>query len=172
MPPTSICIGWPTLWMAFGSTSTQAGGPGSDGAAARRKEAVPKIRSARGMRSPWKASSETAAVHGLRRQRLAEAALADRLDVLGGLETGAPGAAAPPQEQHDPFARVLGDVEGTARACGERLAERRIAAGQVGPYRHRRIAQPPGAVGVGRRHQPEKKQPEGEVEGHEASARP
>src|SRR6186997_1401875 len=103
--------------MAFGSTSTQAGGPGSGACAAAiraiRVKAVPRISSARGMEHlPRSVSLETAAVDGLRCQRLAEAALADRLDVLGGLEAGAAGAAASPQEQHGAFGRVLGDVEG------------------------------------------------------------
>src|SRR3954471_24180203 len=113
--------------MAFGSTSTQAGGPGSGAcAAAIRREVVTRIRSTRGMER----SSETTAVDGPRRQGLTKAALADRLDVVGGLETGAAGAAAPPQEQHGAFGRARRDVEGAARARRERLAERWIAARQ------------------------------------------
>src|ERR1700759_536527 len=52
MPPTSIRIGWSAFSMAFGSTSTQAGGPGSDaGTAAITTEAVTRIGSTRMERS-------------------------------------------------------------------------------------------------------------------------
>src|SRR6185295_12978516 len=174
MPPTSICIGWSAFWMAFGSTSTQAGGPGSGaGTAASRRKAVTKIQSARGMKRLLRSVClEATAVDGLRRQSLAEAALADRLNILGGLEAGASGAAAPPEEQHVAFGRVLRDVEGAARARRERLAERRIATGQIGSQRHRRIAHTPGAVGVGRRHEPEEKQRKNQVDRHEAPPSP
>src|SRR6185369_2278153 len=50
---------------------------------------------------------ETMAVHGLWRQSLAEAAPADRFDIFRGLETGATGAAASPQQQYSAFSRAL-----------------------------------------------------------------